>query len=175
MQQELDQINVRILRELQIDSSRSAAELANTVGISQSQCWRRIQQLREDGYIKGQVTLLERKKLGLNAQVFAHVKLSTHGRANLNDFATEIRKYEEVLECYVLMGPVDFLVRIVAKDVEAYERFFFDHLSQLPGVQEINSIIALSEIKSTTELPILTDKPKVPSSPRSKNVTQRRT
>lgn len=174
MQDELDQINLRILKELQIDSSRSASELANTVGISQSQCWRRINQLKDDGYIKGQVTLLERKKLGLNAQVFAHVKLSTHGRANLNEFASGIRKFPEVLECYVLMGPVDFLVRIVAKDVEAYERFFFDHLSQLPGVQEINSIIALSEIKSTTELPLFSDRPKVPGTSRSGKVTQRR-
>ena len=65
-----------------------------------------------------------------------------------------IRGFSEVLECYVLMGSVDFLIRVVATDIEAYERFFFDRLSQLPGVQEVNSTVALSEIKATTELPI---------------------
>ena len=154
MLDDLDPINVRILNELQSDSSRSAVDLAEHVGISQSQCWRRIQQLREDGYIKKQVALLDRKKLGLNAHVFALIKLSAHGRSNLNEFAAAMRRYPEVLECYVLMGSVDFLVRIVAKDVEAYERFFFENLSQLLGVQEVNSIMALSEIKSTTELPM---------------------
>ena len=154
MLDDLDPINVRILNELQSDSSRSAVDLAESVGISQSQCWRRIQQLREDGYIKKQVALLDRKKLGLHAHVFALVKLSAHGRSNLNEFAAAIRRHRQVLECYVLMGSVDFLVRIVAEDVEAYEQFFFETLSQLPGVQEVNSIMALSEIKSTTELPM---------------------
>lgn len=154
MHHDLDLIDARILRELQTDSSKSAVELASSVGISQSQCWRRIQQLRENGYIKSQVTLLNRKQLGLNAQIFALIKLSSHGRANLHEFSDAIQKLPEVLECYVLMGSVDFLVKIVAKDVEDYERFFFNNLSKLAGVQEVNSFLALSEVKSTTELPI---------------------
>lgn len=82
------------------------------------------------------------------------MKLNAHGRANLDEFAAAIRSFPEVLECYVLMGPVDFMLRIVAKDIEDYERFFFDKLSRLPGVQEINSTVALSEIKATTALPV---------------------
>ena len=97
---------------------------------------------------------MSRKKVGLNAQIFAQVKLNAHGRANLDEFAAAIRTFPEVLECHVLMGSVDFMLRVVAADIEAYERFFFEKLSRLPGVQEINSTVALSEIKSTTALPL---------------------
>lgn len=100
------------------------------------------------------MVVLDRNALGLKAMVFCQVKLDSQGRANLASFAATVRSYREVLECYVLMGSVDFLLRIVAEDIKAYERFFFDKLSQLPGVQEITSSIALSEIKRTTVLPI---------------------
>ena len=150
----IDLIDTRILRELQKDSAMSAVDLAAKVGISQSQCWRRIQQLREDGYIRAQVTLLNRKQLGLNAQIFALIKLSSHGRANLHEFSDAVGRFPEVLECYLLMGSFDFLLKIVATDVEGYEKFFFNSISKIPGVQEVNSFLALSEIKSTTELPI---------------------
>lgn len=110
--------------------------------------------MRAEGLIKDQVVTLDRRAAGLHAMVFAQVKLTSHGRSNLSEFSEAIRQYPEVLDCYVLMGSVDFLLRIVAKDIESYERFFFEKLSQLPGVQEINSSIALSEIKHTTELPI---------------------
>ncbi len=86
--------------------------------------------------------------------MFAQVKLNAHGRANLDEFSETIRGFPEVLDAYVLMGTTDFMLRIVAKDIDAYERFFFDQLSKLPGVQEINSTVALSEIKATTELPL---------------------
>jgi Lrp/AsnC family transcriptional regulator len=92
--------------------------------------------------------------VGLNAHVFAQVKLDAHGRANLDEFSEAIRSFPEVLDAYVLMGTTDFMLRIVARDIDAYERFFFDRLSKLPGVQEINSTVALSEIKSTNELPL---------------------
>lgn len=130
------------------------AAVAERVGLSQTPCYRRIERLERSGIIKRRVALLDRDKIGLNAQVFAQVKLNAHGRANLDEFTTAIRGLDEVLECYVMMGTVDFMLRIVARDIKAYERFFFDTLSQLPGIQEINSTVALSEIKSTTALPI---------------------
>jgi Lrp/AsnC family transcriptional regulator len=76
------------------------------------------------------------------------------GRRNLDEFADAIRGFPEVLECHVLMGSVDFLLRVVAADIDAYERFFFERLSRVPGIHEVNSIVALSEIKGTTALPI---------------------
>lgn len=144
MSQELDSFERKILAVLQVDGARSTAEVAELVGLSASPCWRRIDRLQRDGFITRRVALVDRKMVGLNAHVFAQVKLNAHGRANLDEFAETIRGFPEVLECYVLMGPVDFMLRVVAKDIDAYERFFFDKLSRLPGVQEINSTVALS-------------------------------
>lgn len=154
MQPALDDADLRILAVLQEDSSLSAAELAERVGLSQSPCWRRVHRLKEEGYIKREVAVLDRKKLGFNSHVFARIKLSAHGRSHLTEFSEAVQSFPEVLECYVLMGEVDFLLRVVTEDVEAYERFFFERLSRLPGVQEINSTVALSEIKVSTALPL---------------------
>lgn len=154
MSDELDAYERRILQVLQDDASLSTGAIAEAVGLSPSPCWRRIDRLERDGFIKRRVAIVERKKVGLNAQIFAQVKLNAHGRANLDEFAAAIRTFPEVLECHVLMGSVDFMLRVVAADIEAYERFFFEKLSRLPGVQEINSTVALSEIKSTTALPL---------------------
>jgi Lrp/AsnC family transcriptional regulator len=155
MPNELDRFDRKILSLVQQDASRSTGEIAQLVGLSQAPCWRRLQRLKEDGFIRGQVALLDRRKIGLHAQIFAQVKLTATGRSNLEDFTLAIREFPEVLDCFVLLGTVDFMLRIVARDIEAYERFFFDKLSRVPGVQEINSMVALSEIKSTTELPLI--------------------
>lgn len=151
---DIDPFEVKILRELQRDASVTTAELAERVGLSASPCWRRIDRLERSGVIQGRVALIDRRKVGLNALIFAQVKLNAHGRANLDEFSVAIRSFPEVLDAYVLMGTMDFMLRIITRDIEAYERFFFEKLSKLSGVQEINSTVALSEIKATLELPI---------------------
>lgn len=151
---QLDRHEKAILNILQDNADISTAELADRVGLSQSPCWRRVAALEQAGIIRKRVALVDRRKVGLRAQIFAQVKLSAHGRAHLADFEAAIADIPEIIECHVLMGTVDFLLRVVATDVEAYEKLFFEKLSRLPGVQEINSAIALSEIKSTTALPI---------------------
>jgi len=151
---ELDEFERKILRELQRDASQTIADLAAKVGLSASPCWRRVDRLEKEGVIRGRVALIERRKVGLNAHIFAQVRLNAHGRANLDEFSAAIRGFPEVLDAYVLMGQTDFMLRIVAKDIDAYERFFFEKLSKLPGIQEITSTVALSEIKSTLQLPI---------------------
>lgn len=151
---ELDQTDRRILELLQTEAGINATEIGERIGLSQSACWRRIQHLRKEGVIKDQPAILDREKVGLSTMVFAQVKLTSHGRSNLTDFAEAVRQYPEVLDCYVVLGSVDFLLRIVAEDIKDYERFMYEKLSQLPGVQEVNSSIALSEIKHTTVLPI---------------------
>ncbi len=150
----LDHTDRRILDLLQTEPGINASEIGEKIGLSQSAVWRRIQSLREDGVIREQPVKLDREKVGLNTMVFAHVKLTSHGRSNLADFSEAVRKYPEVLDCYVLLGNVDFLLRIVTEDIKAYEQFFFEQLSQLPGIQEVNSSIVLSDIKHTTVLPI---------------------
>lgn len=151
---DIDDYEKRIIRELQRDATLTTAEVAERVGLSASPCWRRIDRLHREGYIRARVALVDRRKVGLNAHIFAHVKLNAHGRANLDEFSEAIRSFPEVLDAYVLMGSMDFMLRIVARDIDAYESLFFERLSKLPGVQEINSTVALSEIKSTNELPI---------------------
>jgi Lrp/AsnC family transcriptional regulator len=150
----LDGADLKILAALQEDASLSTVDLAERAGVSQSVCWRRIQRLKDEGVIQRQVTLLDRAKLGLETQIFAEVKLSAHGRANLSEFSEAIRAFPEVMECYLLLGAVDFLLKIVTQNIRAYEVFFFEKLSRLPGVQEVNSIVVFSEIKATTKLPL---------------------
>jgi len=150
----LDQIDRRILDLLQTQAGINASTIGEKIGLSQSACWRRIQRLRDEGIIKDQPAKLDREKVGLNTMVFAHVKLTSHGRSNLSDFADAVQTFPEVLDCYVVLGNVDFLLRIVTEDIKAYEQFFFEKLSQLPGIQEVNSSIVLSDIKHTTVLPI---------------------
>ena len=114
MPEPLDRYEKRILALLQQDASLSTAAIAEKVGLSSSPCWRRIDRLEREGFIKRKVALVDRRKIGLNAQIFAQIKLNAHGRANLDEFTAAIRAFPEVLECYVLMGSVDFLIRVVA-------------------------------------------------------------
>jgi Lrp/AsnC family transcriptional regulator len=151
----LDKFDHRILGALQVDSSLSTIELSEAVGLSQSPCWRRLQRLHEEGYIRRHVALLDRIKLGLNVQIFALIKLSAHGRANVAQFTSAVQAYPEVLECHITLGTMDCMLRIVTSSMQSYEKFFFEKLSILPGVQEVNSVVSLSESKYTTVLPLI--------------------
>ena len=155
MLERLDKFDRRILGALQVDSSLSTTELSEAVGLSQSPCWRRLQRLHEEGYIRRQVALLDRVKLGLNVQIFALIKLSAHGRANVAKFTSAVQACPEVLECHITLGTMDCMLRIVASSMQSYEKFFFEKLSILPGVQEVNSVVSLSESKYTTVLPLI--------------------
>ena len=150
----IDKLDREIIRLLQSDASLSASAIGERVGLSQSPCWRRIQRLKDSGLIKQQGMIFDRKMLGFDTMVFAHVKLTAHGRSKVAEFGDTIRQFPEVMECHLLLGQVDFLLRIVTPDLDAYERFFFERLSQLPDVQEVTSSIALTEVKYATALPI---------------------
>ncbi len=152
--EDLDAFDLKILEAMQGDATLSSAELAERVGLSQSPCWRRLTRLKQAGYIRDQISRLDRRKLGFNTLVLAHVKLSAHGRANLEEFSEQIARFPEVQECYAIVGAFDFFLKIITRDIDAYEKFVFGVLSKLAGVQEINSAIALSEIKSSPALPL---------------------
>ena len=154
MQVELDRSDLRILKLVQEHGHLSAAEVAERLGMTSSTCWRRLSRLEEAGVIRARVALLEREKLGLSVLVFSHVKVAGHGRDALLRFEQAVKSHPEILECYTLMGETDFLLRIVCRDIKAYEAFFLDHLSRFPGVQSVNSSIALAVIKETTALPL---------------------
>src|SRR5215469_3270752 len=127
--QPLDGFDVKILAHLQQQGAATAADVGADVGLSQSPCWRRIQRLTDTGFIRRRVALLSRKLLGLDVLVFAHVKLEAHGGNKVVEFRDAIRKIPEVQECYVLMGQVDFLLKVVTADIAAYERLFFEEFS----------------------------------------------
>lgn len=150
----LDDVDLRILDVIQKSPPISTAELAERVGLSQSPCWRRLARLREQGYILDQVTRLNPEKLGFRTMVFASIKLSAHGRNNLNEFTDAVARLPEVVECYSTMGPFDFILRIITRDVEDYRQFVWTRLATLPTVHEINSTMTLGAEKATTHLPI---------------------
>ncbi len=150
----LDRIDRRILDVLQREGALPVAEVAARIGLSTTTCWRRIQALEQAGVIRGRVAVLDRAALGLDVTIFAHVKLSTQGRDAIAAFAGAIRERPEVLDCYTTMGEWDFMLRIVTRDIKAYEAFYLDHLSKLPYVQSINSSVTVTVIKETTALPL---------------------
>ncbi len=154
MQADLDRGDARILDLIQEHGDLSAAEIAERLGMTPSTCWRRVSRLEELGVVRKRVALLDREKVGLNVLVFSHVKLAGHGRDALLKFEQAVQQHPQILECYTLLGETDFLLRIVCRDIKAYEAFFLDHLSRFPGVQSVHSFMALSVIKETTALPI---------------------
>jgi len=150
----MDRTDLRILDLLQTDATRSNADVAEAVGLSVSPCWRRITLLVEQGVIRKRVAILDRDKLGLGVTVIVQVRLTTHGRQSLVDFEERVRDLPEVTQCFTVMGAIDFVLVVVTTDIRAYERFMRERLSQLPGVQAIESNIVMSAIKDTTALPL---------------------
>lgn len=150
----LDPVDRTILALLQSDASLSTADIALRAGASQSSVWRRIERLEASGVIKKRVALLDRKRLGLDMMVYAHVKLQAHGQRTLPQFEEAVRRFPEVVERHTLLGETDYLLRVITRDAESYEDFFRKRLTQVASVQFTNSSMVLSEVKSTTELPL---------------------
>ena len=154
MRIELSKTDLNILKLLQEDAGLSTAEIAEKVGLSQSPCWRRISRLEQAGVIKNRVAVLDHNKLGMAVVVFVNVSLTAHGRQNLEDFEKEIKTFSEVLECYTVTGSMDYLMKIVTKDIQHYETFLRNNLMTMPMIREMHSTIAVTEIKDTTTLPL---------------------
>lgn len=150
----MDKTDLRILDLLQTDATRSTADIANAVGLSASPCWRRITLLEESGAIRKRVALLDRDKLGLHVLVIVNVRLTSHGRQSLAAFEERVRQFPEVMQCFTVMGAIDFVLVVVTTDIRAYERFMREHLSQLPGIHGIESNIVMTAVKDTTALPL---------------------
>jgi Lrp/AsnC family transcriptional regulator len=154
MPAELDAIDLKILALLQQDASLSTGDVAERVGVSQSPCWRRIQRLREEGYIKSTVAIVDRAKLGYVMQIFAQVKMTRLSDEARADLVKQINNIPEILECYTVFGEMDVMMKVVAPDVLWYQEFVFSVLMKLPGVQDVRSIVTLLETKNTTQIPL---------------------
>lgn len=150
----VDRTDLKILSALQKDASLSTADIAQRVGLSQSPCWRRISQLESDGVIRRRVAVLARDKLGLDVLVLVHVKLASHGWQSLPKFKQKVLSFPEVMQCFMVMGDTDFVLLVATRTIDEYNDFLQRRLSQVPGVQAIESRIVIEETKNTTELPL---------------------
>ena len=149
----LDGIDRRILRELQRDATVAIAELAQIVGLSQTPCWKRIKRLTDAGIITRRVALLDREKLDLGLVVFVSVRTSRHDQEWLDAFAGAAKALPEVVEFYRLSGDTDYLMKVLVRDIAAYDAFYRKLIASVP-LSDVSSAFAMEQIKSTTALPV---------------------
>lgn len=152
----LDAIDRKILAALQDNGRLSNVELAERVGLSASPCLRRVRQLEDAGMIRRYVALLNQEAVGLPVSVFISIKLERQSEDDLDSFEAEVRKYPEVLECYLMTGTRDYLLRVATRDLNAYERFLKTKLTRVENVASIESSFALKQVKYTNSLPLET-------------------
>ena len=150
---QLDAIDLRILDELQRDGALSNVELARRVHLSPSPCLARVKLLETEGVIDRYVALASAKALGLGLNVFISISLTTQSKQSLADFEQRIAEHDEVMECYLMTGDSDYLLRIVVPDLEAYERFVMD-FTKIQGIAQIRSSFALRPVKQGAALPL---------------------
>ena len=151
---ELDTIDRKILRALQADGKISVGELSEKVGLSPSPCARRIRLLEKAGIIKGYAAIVDQKRVGLPISAFASIKLERQREEDLDRFEEAVSRWPEVLDCYLMTGQRDYLMRIVTADLEAYERFIKDKLTRLENIASIETSFALGQVKRSEALPI---------------------
>ena len=151
---ELDRTDWRLLGLLQQDARVTNVELAETVGLSPSPCLNRVRALEESGYISRYVTLLDPQRVGLKVSVFIQVTLEKQIEPALEVFEKAIRERPEVMECYLMTGEADYLLRVLVPDLQALERFILQFLSRVPGVGNIKSSFSLKQVKYQTALPL---------------------
>ncbi len=149
----MDTIDKKILRILQTDSTLPIAEIADRVGISSTPCWRRIQRLDKEGVIARRVAILDRKALNLPITVFVMIKTGNHSAEWLEDFSRHIEVIDEVAEFYRMSGTVDYLIKIIVPDIEAYDAVY-KRIIKIDGLQDVSSSFAMEELKFSTALPL---------------------
>jgi Lrp/AsnC family transcriptional regulator, leucine-responsive regulatory protein len=155
----MDPIDLRILDRLQQNARISNVDLARAVNLSPSPCLARVRALETDGTIARYVTLLEPKRLGLTVSVLVQVTLEKQVERALQTFEKAVRERPEVMECYLMTGDADYLLRVLVADVPAFERFILEFLSRVPGVGNIKSSFALKQVKYQTALPLPAQNP----------------
>lgn len=152
--QALDETDVRILKEIQEDARVSNVDLAERIGLSPSPCLRRLKRLEEEKVVRGYMTLVDQNAVGLPVSVFVSVALKEQSEAALEQFEARIRTLPQVMECYLMTGTSDYLLRVVTADLAAYERFLKDHLTRVPSIASIQSSFALKQVSFRTALPL---------------------
>jgi Lrp/AsnC family transcriptional regulator, leucine-responsive regulatory protein len=150
----LDSIDYRILRELQSEGDLSNVELARRVHLSPSPCLARVKALEASGVIDRYVALANPLKLGLGLSVFINISLKEQSKQALAEFEQRIAEHEEVMECYLMTGDSDYLIRVAVADLPALEKFILEQLTPIPGIEKIRSSFALKRVRYKTALPL---------------------
>lgn len=151
---ELDHIDRRILDVLQKSGRTSNADLSEMINLSPSACHRRVQRLEKDGYINGYVALLNPRKVGRPTIVFVEITLSGQADEVLDAFEKAVARVPDVLECHLMAGAADYLLKVVAGDTEDFARIHRRYLATLPGVAQMQSSFALRTVRNTTAMPV---------------------
>ena len=151
---EIDSVDVRILSELQGNAKLTNVELATRVHLSPSPCLARVKVLEANGVIDRYVALASAKALGLGLNVFISISLTTQSKQSLADFEQRIAEHDEVMECYLMTGDSDYLIRIAVADMAALEKFILEQLTPIPGIEKIRSSFALKQVRYKTALPL---------------------
>ena len=150
----MDDVDLRLLRTIQSEPDLAVAELARLAGLSQTPTWRRLKRLQDEGYISGRAVLLDACRLGLTVNVFAYIRLKHHDEETLESLEQEVHQHPEIVECFSMSGDSDYVLRIMVRSVEDYEKFHKRVLLHLPGVAYINSSFSLKGVKLTTKIPL---------------------
>jgi Lrp/AsnC family leucine-responsive transcriptional regulator len=153
---QIDGVDLRILAQLQDDGSLSNVELARRVHLSPSPCLARVKALESAGVIRQYVALAEPKALGLGLNVFINISLKEQSKHALAEFERRIAEHDEVMECYLMTGDSDYLIRVAVADIGALERFILEQLTPIPGIEKIRSSFALKQVRYKTALPLPT-------------------
>ena len=150
----IDSTDLKILTELQNDSSLTNIELARRVHLSPSPCLTRVKSLEAAGVITRYVALVNPKQLGLTLSVFISISLKEQSKSALAEFEKRIAEHDEVMECYLMTGDSDYLIRVAVTDISALEKFILDQLSPISGIEKIRSSFALKQVRYKTALPM---------------------
>ena len=151
---QLDKIDRAILEALQTNCSLSYLELAQRVNLSASPCARRVKLMEERGFFRGRVMLLDPDKVGLPVNVFVQVTLHHQVKANLQEFEQAVAQWPEVMECYLMTGDFDYLMRVVVPDLRSYQKFLDESLTPTPGIDNIRSSFSIKQVEYRTALPL---------------------
>ena len=154
MAETFDSIDAKILGIIQDDAALSVAQVAEAVGLSSSPCWRRIKRMEEAGLILRRVTILDRGKLGLDFEVYCAVKLSLPSKTNLDTFDKAVQAWPEVVECATVTGSADYQLRVVTRDMKAFDEFLREKVLSLGLVSNIESRIVIRPVKTSTAVPL---------------------
>ncbi len=150
----MDKIDRAILHELQLDGRLGNNTLAQRVSLSESACLRRVRRLEDNGFIRGYVGLVDQSSAGYPDNVFVRITLHSQQQDDLAAFEKEAKLLPEVMECYLMSGDADYLLRVIVADARDYERIHSQHLTRLPGVARVHSSFALRTVTKKTEIPV---------------------